>query len=116
MTVAERFWAKVLMGGPDECWPYVGALNADKYGVFRVDRNGVGLVYAHRLAWSLTNGPIPEGLEIMHTCPVRPRLRSCCNPAHLKPGTHEQNCQDLWHQEKRGRKWGPVAKQLAVVA
>lgn len=114
MSVAERFWAKVLMGAPDECWPFEGALNADGYGVFRVDRNGTGLVYAHRLAYALTFGPIPDGLEILHKCTIRPRLRRCCNPAHLVPGTHQQNCLELDRKrEKRGRRWGEP-KRLAI--
>lgn len=43
--------------------------------------------YAHRLAYGLTSGPIPEGMEVEHRC----RNRSCANPRHLRLATHKQN-------------------------
>lgn len=116
--VVERFWEKVSVGAPDECWPWMGALNADDYGVFRVDHKDVGLVYTHRLAWCFANGPIPAGLEIMHTCPTRPRLRRCCNPAHLVLGTHADNSaigERDFPGGKHGRCWG-APRALTVAA
>ena len=110
LTVAERFWAKVDMsGGPDACWPYLGATTPDGYAVFRVDKNGTGLVYGHRFAWALQNGPIPPGHEIMHGAHREDcSTRACCNFDHLKPGTHRENCQQI-HREKR---WGGAASTL----
>jgi hypothetical protein len=42
---------------------------------------------AHRFAYELLVGPIPEDLELDHLC----RVRHCVNPAHLEPVTHLEN-------------------------
>ncbi|MCK0507935.1 HNH endonuclease signature motif containing protein [Aromatoleum anaerobium] len=47
-------------------------------------------VYAHRLAWELDCGPIPDGLQINHTCDNK----LCINTAHMYLGTHLDNMSD----------------------
>jgi len=91
-----RFWAKVdKSGGPDACWPWTGARNSANYGNFNT-RDGKTWP-AHRLAWTLTNGPIQEGLLIRHyDCDNPP----CCNPKHLLPGTLVDNRAD---SDRKGR-------------
>ena len=42
---------------------------------------------AHRVAYELTNGPIPDGLELDHLC----RVRHCVNPSHIEAVTHREN-------------------------
>ena len=54
-----------------------------------------------RSAWRLSRGPIPEGMEVCHSCDV-PR---CCNPDHLFLGTHADNMQD---KVAKGRHRGPT--------
>src|SRR5689334_14600143 len=46
--------------------------------------------FAHRLAWEVKHGPIPDGLVLRHRCNVR----RCCNPDHLVPGTRAENNAD----------------------
>ncbi|MBN1837885.1 MAG: HNH endonuclease [Spirochaetales bacterium] len=92
VSVGERFWSKVEIGAPDECWPWTGA-KTKGYGSLRV---GDHAVYAHRLAYELTYGPIPEGRGFhgtvaMHTCDNP----ACCNPGHIVIGTQEENLRDM---------------------
>ena len=85
-----RFWSKVRK--TSGCWLWTGATNADGYGTFHVDRfNGRQRVaYAHRIAYSLLRGPVPDGLELDHAvCGTR----RCVNPDHLDPVTHAVNMQ-----------------------
>lgn len=88
----EHFWGKIERGGADECWAWRANRNQSGYGLFdiRIDgrRTSVG---AHRKAWELTNGPIPDGLLVMHRCDNPP----CCNPAHLMLGTFKDNSADM---------------------
>lgn len=82
--LAERFWSKVDRdGGPDCCWPWLAA-RANGYGKFYVDGR---MVRAHRFAYELLVGPIPEGLVLDHLCAVT----FCVNPAHLEPVTQREN-------------------------
>jgi len=74
----DRYWPKVDRRGPEECWPWIAALAPNGYGHFN-GQDGSHLL-AHRIAYQLANGPIPEGLTIDHLC----RNRACCNPAHLE--------------------------------
>ena len=78
-------WLKVQRGTWDECWPWLGTLNSDGYGVFRVK----GRQYrAHRVAYMDATGNDPgTGYVVDHTC----RNRACCNPRHMELVTLGEN-------------------------
>lgn len=85
-SLEERFWEKVDVRGPDECWPWKAYI-AQGYGWFSFHSKAV---HAHRIAYILTKGPISPALGVLHSCDNGP----CCNPAHLWPGTQVDNVQD----------------------
>ena len=88
-TSEDRFWAKVEKRGPDDCWPWRGAMHRDGYG--RAHYGPKSKMYiAHRLAYELAIGPIPAGMDVCHSCDNR----VCCNHAHFWLGTHAENMAD----------------------
>lgn len=87
----DRLLAKIDQRGPDECWPWVTADGTDRYGTFWLEGEAVG---AHRAAWILLVGPIPDGLHVLHRCDAPP----CCNPSHLFLGTRSDNMADAFEK------------------
>jgi hypothetical protein len=84
-----RFDAKVQRSHvPGACWPWLAARDQDGYGLFKLHSK---MVKAHRVAFQLTNGPVPPGLLVLHRCDTP----SCCNAAHLFAGTHQDNMDDM---------------------
>lgn len=71
-------------GKPSDCWPWLGAIDAKGYGNVWADGRSWK---AHRLSYTLLTGPIPDGLELHHTC----RNPPCVNPDHLQPVTHAEH-------------------------
>jgi len=85
----ERFWRLADRRGDDECWLWQGGRGGSKkfeYGIFRLAAGGK-TYGAHRFAYALTNGEIPDGMEIDHTC----HQPLCVNPRHLRLTTKKQN-------------------------
>jgi hypothetical protein len=81
----ERFWSKVDKSGPNGCWLWTAsARGASGYGQFYWNGSMVG---AHRVAYELCKGPVPDGLSIDHLCCVR----LCVNPDHLEAVTCAEN-------------------------
>jgi len=82
-TWAPRFFSKFTVG--DGCWEWQAHKVTAGYGGFRIGVNKHAL--AHRLAYELLVGPIPNGLVTDHLC----RNRACVRPDHLEPVTNLEN-------------------------
>lgn len=82
-SLVERFWAKV--DKTPLCWEWTAHLSRDGYGKFSAD--GRKIEGAHRVAYELLVGPIPEGMQLDHVC----RNRSCVRPSHLEVVTNAEN-------------------------
>lgn len=74
--------------GPDECWPWKRGRNKKGYGYFRRNKK---FILAHREALKRNGVDVPDELDVLHSCDNPP----CCNPAHLRVGTQQDNNQDM---------------------
>lgn len=95
----ERFWEKVDRRADDECWRWLASLNDGGYGQIAIDGRPHR---AHRVAYELLRGAIPDGMVLDHLC----RNRWCANPWHLEIVTNEENI-------RRGH-WGEVYPEPAT--
>jgi hypothetical protein len=91
---AERFWERVVKHVG--CWVWTAARDRKGYGRLY---DGGRYVLAHRLSWELHNGPVPEGVCVLHNCPGGDNP-ACVNPAHLFLGTRTDNAAD---RDAKGR-------------
>jgi hypothetical protein len=89
----KRFWDKVEK--TTTCWLWRSALSNQGYGQFHLNGRTVS---AHVVAWEAEHGPVPEGLELDHSC----RNHGCVRPDHMEPVTHAVNMSrgifPSWHE------------------
>jgi hypothetical protein len=85
LTAEQRFFAKVAGEDPLGCWRWTGSHDVAGYGAFHLDSTTTRR--AHRWAFELLRGEIPDGLVLDHLC----RVPACVNPWHLDPVTNAEN-------------------------
>lgn len=94
-SIVSRFWERTQVpDDPNRCWLWKGATDIPGYGVLLESRTRS--YRAHRVSWTIKNGPIPDSLMLCHRCDVR----NCVNPDHLFLGTRRDNLDDM---VKKGR-------------
>lgn len=91
------FWSNVNIKTDDECWEWKLSKFPNGYGQIKYNNITMG---AHRVAFELAKGKIDAEKFILHSCDNK----SCCNPNHLRQGTHAENMIDSRERtHKRGK-------------
>lgn len=91
-SIEERFLAHV--DKRQECWLWTGAKAGSNalYGYFNVVRDGVRRITpAHRVAYEMWAGVIPDGMEVDHVVARGCTSKLCVNPDHLEVVAHAEN-------------------------
>ena len=85
LPLETRFFAKIAIGSsPAGCWRWQGRPDSSGYGTLNIEGR---MEKAHRVAYELLVGPIPDRHELDHLC----REPMCVNPLHLEPVSREEN-------------------------
>ncbi len=84
MTLSERMESKIEKITESGCFIWLASTTRCGYGQIRVNKKNLS---AHRVAYEIARGPIPQGLDLDHLC----RVRCCVNPDHLEPVTRFEN-------------------------
>ena len=95
----EERLAKCLVVDGNGCWIFQGRRN-QRYGQIKPGNNIRQSIGAHRAAYQVWVGNIPDGMFVCHSCDVP----KCCNPDHLFLGTPAENVAD---RDNKGRHWVP---------
>jgi hypothetical protein len=96
LPIQDRMRLQTQAGDENECWIWIGSAQKRGYGFIK--KNGKTTM-AHRVAYELAYGELPDGLFVCHKCD-NPR---CVNPKHLFVGTHNDNMLDM-HNKGRSHK------------
>ena len=104
----KRFWSKVDKRSNNECWNWTGCLydknaRSGGYGGIRLNHSNER---SHRVALWITKGPPPLDKPCaLHSCKQN---RLCCNPEHLRWGTHQENMID---RKNDGTTYAPTGEE-----
>lgn len=98
----DRFHAGFIPEPNSGCWLWLGTGDAQSYPTIRRGK-GVAREKVHRFSYRLHRGPIPEGLQVLHTCD----MFCCVNPDHLFLGTQADNIADKMRKDRhpKGMEW-----------
>jgi hypothetical protein len=103
MPLKERFESKFIPEPFSGCWLWTGGSFNQRYGQMKSNGKRIPQL-AHRIAWELYRGQIPEGLCVLHRCDTP----LCVNPDHLFLGTHRDNNLDM---RVKGRERPPYGEE-----
>jgi hypothetical protein len=102
LPLADKFWSKVAIAAPDECWLWTASVHGNGYGqIFATPERDMNM-NAHVVSWFLHTGQWPDrGIFVCHNCPGGDNPL-CVNPAHLFLGTQFDNMQDASRKGRSG--------------
>lgn len=86
----------INMGDEDECWEWKGTVNAKDGRPYFTVAGKRRPSYAHVL--ETYTGEKQKGRQVLHSCDNT----TCCNPHHLRWGTHQDNMDDMKERERHG--------------
>jgi hypothetical protein len=109
MNLEDRFWSKTKVSNSG-CIEWIAARGKNTngtigYGQFHMGERGSKkrrMYSAHRIAWELTNGPIPDGMKVLHKCDNQ----ACVRPDHLFIGTQYDNVADMISKGRKRAAYG----------
>jgi hypothetical protein len=112
IPLSERLYDSIEKDAVTGCWNWTGHLRRGYGYIVRRWDGYTTHLSAHRAAYATWVGPIPEGLMILHSCD-NPR---CINPAHLRPGTHQENMDDKTARARHRNQYGRPGSRVAAEA
>ncbi len=113
LTAKQRFDSKWKLDPATGCWLWTACLDRG-YGRFCIGGRG-RTIGAHRAAWLLYRGPIPEALWVLHACDLR--HGGLCvrpEPRHLFLGTPGDNARDMAAKERVSTQRLSAADVIAI--
>ncbi len=109
IPIKERFGNFVGLKTPSGCMEWQGYIHKNGYGAICSGKRSHS-IYAHRAAWEIVNGKIPDGLHVLHKCDNR----RCVNVDHLFLGTHDDNMADCVAKGRHSRGESHYAVKLST--
>lgn len=98
--ISERIKTKYVVDPVTNCWVWTGAMASSGYGKIGCGWHSGRTLSAHRVAWEVVHGEIPDKLQVLHRCDNK----KCVNPAHLFLGTQFDNIHDCIRKGRAVRK------------
>lgn len=90
----------------DDCWPWPLSGDKDGYGLMYLVSDKKIKRRAPRISFTIFNGSIPPGEDVLHSCDTPP----CVNPKHLTAGSPKKNTQDMIGKKRHSH--GPSRSAL----
>jgi hypothetical protein len=109
-----RFAQNIDLRGVDECWPWLGQCTTGGHGTVSYTRapGKYADALAHCVSYVLAKGTVPPNTLVLHSCDNPP----CCNPRHLRLGTHLDNSRDERERGRERRGFIPNRPRLGTAA
>lgn len=98
--ISERIKTKYVVDPITDCWEWTGAMASSGYGKIGCGGHSGRTLSAHRAAWEIAHGEIPDRLQVLHSCDNK----KCVNPQHLFLGTQSDNILDCIRKGRAVRK------------